>query len=389
MHLLGITWLAFSSILFAAAAPVEVGISVVDRTNAFQRRQTGAPGERVQFYDQRGAVLTQMNVADTERVRTAFRQAIALASAATRIPNDSPLYASFFRDNTQYSQVMNIFQRVVTLLTTDDDDEDAETLVFVRSNRPAGTPATATAETQQNRILLFDSFFALEFFRPFVGSNIGLNILMGSDAGVILHELVHFLSANRMRTVVGNLVITGGQMGVQVANSPFNRFQFSTAIVDVDPANFALATVETDVLLSGILRSGGNGPRAYGLSRTLGLSQLTLGAFAAALNADSYVGLAVAAFINWSYENFQFDINPPVFTNRQQISAWRNMDQPDEDPSVNDPDDGAARATLNLNGDDIPDRWNDDNNTPGPSGGNTGSTGEYVGNIFGKYSGDL
>ncbi|KAK5703236.1 hypothetical protein LTR97_004185 [Elasticomyces elasticus] len=195
-------------------------------------------------------------------------------------------------------------------------------------------------------------------------------------------------------------------MGAQLANAPFSTFQFSTAIVDVDPTNFAIATIvrsilllvssvmlitlqPSDLQLLTILTSGNLGVRAYGLSRTLGLSQLTLGAFAAALNADSYVGLAVAAFINWSYQNFQFDINPPVFTNRLQISAWRNMDEPDEDPSVNDPDDGPARATLNLNGDNIPDRWNDDNNTPGPSGGNTGSTGKYVGNTFGKYSGDL
>ncbi|KAK3643004.1 hypothetical protein LTR56_008874 [Elasticomyces elasticus] len=383
MHLLGITWLALSSIFFATAAPVEVGNSVVDRTNAFQKRQNE---DRVQFFDQRGAALTQMNVPDTERVRVAFRQAIALASAATRIPSDSPLYASFFRDNTQYSQVMNIFQQVANLLST---DSGAETVVFVRSNRPAGTPATAIAESQQNRILIFDSFFALEFFRPFIGSNIGLNILMGSDAGVILHELVHFLSANRMRTVVGNLIITGGQMGVALENSPFSQFQFSTAIVDVDPRNFVITTSPTDPLLARVLTSGSLGVRAYGLSRTLGLSQLTLGAFAAALNADSYVGLAVAAFVNWSYENFQPNINPPVFTNRQQISAWRNMDEPDEDPSVNDPDNAAARATLNLNGDNIPDRWPNNNNTPGPSGGNSGSTGKFVGNRFGAYSGDL
>jgi hypothetical protein len=48
-----------------------------------------------------------------------------------------------------------------------------------------------------------------------------------------------------------------------------------------------------DQQLSTLLTSGANGPLAYGLSRTLGLPQLGLGAFAAALNADNYVAFAV------------------------------------------------------------------------------------------------
>ncbi|KAK5703235.1 hypothetical protein LTR97_004184 [Elasticomyces elasticus] len=127
MHLLGITWLALSSIFFAAAAPVEVGNSVAARTDAFQKRQDAS---RVAFVDQRGSVLLPMNEQDVYRVRVAFRQAIALANAATRIPSDSPLYASFFRDNTQYNQVMNIFQQVGNLLSVADTSQ--ETIVFVR-----------------------------------------------------------------------------------------------------------------------------------------------------------------------------------------------------------------------------------------------------------------
>ncbi|KAK5736809.1 hypothetical protein LTR17_007134 [Elasticomyces elasticus] len=382
MHLLGITGLALSCFFFAAAAPTELRNGVVPRTDALQKRQN----DRVQFFDQRDSELDPMDAEDQERTRVAFRQAIALANAATRLPRDSPLYATFFRDDSQYFQVMNIFQQVGNLLT---DNSNAETIVFVRSNRPPGTPTTALAETQQNRILLFDSFFDLEPFRPFIGSNIGVNILMGSDAGVLLHELVHFLSANRMRTVVGNLVtswINRGTPRFRIEDAPFVRTQWGTAILDVDPANFAIPSIPSDVTLSTILRSGGNGPRAYGLSRTLGLAQLNLGAFATALNADSYVALAVTAFINWAFTNFEPDVNPPVFTTRQQISAWRNIDEPDEDESVDDVEQGSSRATLNLHGDNIPDRWNnsnDENNHPGPSAGSSG--GRYVGASSGHY----
>ncbi|KAK4962441.1 hypothetical protein LTR10_000067 [Elasticomyces elasticus] len=195
-----------------------------------------------------------------------------------------------------------------------------------------------------------------------------------------------------MRTVVSNLVnswVNRGTPRFRIEDAPW-QMSWGTAIMDVDPANFTIPDIPSDVTLSTILRSGTNGPRAYGLSRTLGLPQLSLGAFATALNADSYVGLAVTAFINWAYTNFEAGVNPPVFTNRQQISAWRNIGEPDEDASVDGPEDGLSRATLNLSGDNIPDHWNnsdDDNDTPGPSAGNSG--GRFVEAKIGHYSGDL
>jgi hypothetical protein len=142
-------------------------------------------------------------------------------------------------------------------------------------------------------IQLFPGFFTRETFRPFVGSNIGIDRLMSSQAGTMLHELVHLVSQNRMRVVIARSINTWS-IGAPLEPAPMaverdghGALSWNSGVEDVDPRMWAnphnvchlghaprlrLTVLQADdTTVLNIVTAGSNGPLAYGLSRSLAL----------------------------------------------------------------------------------------------------------------------
>jgi hypothetical protein len=103
MHFLSTISLLLSYYLLSYAAPL-----TLHRTSALEEPKLDArqTNPRLQFFDITEDNVNPMHPDEQAHVSAAFRQAISLANAALRIGRDDGLFSIFFRDNSNYNEVM-------------------------------------------------------------------------------------------------------------------------------------------------------------------------------------------------------------------------------------------------------------------------------------------
>jgi hypothetical protein len=112
MYFLSTISLLLSYHLLSYAAPLHVHeVSAIEEPKLDVRQNNDA---RLQFFDITDGEVDPMRDDDQTAVSNAFRMAISLANAAIRIDRDNGLFATFFRDNSNYDEIMGEQQSLIT-----------------------------------------------------------------------------------------------------------------------------------------------------------------------------------------------------------------------------------------------------------------------------------
>ncbi|KAF2113681.1 hypothetical protein BDV96DRAFT_647932 [Lophiotrema nucula] len=285
-----------------------------------------------------------MRFADEQVIRRTLTIARTLGVAMLRVNPDNALYTRFFGDpdSDVYNTVMGNVRRVVNLLgdaspeelrrtsPQNEDNVDGQ-IFFVRENAIPGN-RRAAASTVGNTVFLHPAFFDAPpgFSLPMTQGDLDdpafLDRQSQSRGAILFHEasthttrrtLIHLVSHGRMQNEINNLesAIPGFSLPDDEDNvADINVRGILTAQEAQNPNIAAAIPARSDV--------------AYGAAMTTLLASLTNGRFAAALNADSYSNLAIAALFNMNSGSLRPNIqglNDPADFPTTQTSVW-NVD---------------------------------------------------------------